>query len=68
MNLDIPRAFIVGARTRDADDRSPSGEAGDGLEGTGVSVIVVPDAGHPMMFQNPGGFAAAIGAALGDDG
>lgn len=64
LDLDIPRAFIVGARTLEADDKPPSGEAGEGLEGTGVRVVVVPDAGHPMMFQNPDGFAAAIAEAL----
>lgn len=67
IGLDVPRAFIVGARTLEADDKPLSGEAGDRLEGTGVSVIVVPDAGHPMMFQNPDGFAAAIAEALGDN-
>lgn len=63
----MPRAFIVGARTLEAGDRPPSGEAGDGLEGTDVRVVVVPDAGRPMMFQNPDGFAAAIAQALADD-
>lgn len=62
--LDLPRAFIVGARTLELDAKPPSGEAGEGLEATGVRVIVVPDAGHPMMFQNPDGFAGAIGEAL----
>jgi pimeloyl-ACP methyl ester carboxylesterase len=62
--LDLPRAFIVGAWTLEAEAKPPSGEAGEGLEGTGVRVIVVPDAGHPMMFQNPDGFAAAIAQAL----
>lgn len=65
VRLDVPRAFIVGARTLAAVDRAPSGEAGDALEGTGVEVLVVPDAGHPMMFQNPRGLAKAIAAAIG---
>lgn len=64
VHLDLPRAFIVGARTLEADAKPPSGEAGEGLEATDVRVIVVPDAGHPMMFQNPDGFASAIGEAL----
>lgn len=64
VNLDVPRAFIVGELTRASEDRPPSGEAGDGLEGTGVRLLVVPDAGHPMMFQNPDGFATAIAEAF----
>lgn len=63
-SLDLPRAFIVGALTLESEDKPPSGEAGEGLEGTGVRVLVVPDAGHPMMFQNPDGFATAIAGAL----
>lgn len=42
LGLDVPRAFIVGARTLEAGDRPPSGEAGDGLEGTGVGLLVGP--------------------------
>lgn len=64
LGLDLPRAFIVGARTLEAAEPPPSGEAGDGLEGTGVRLLVVPDSGHPMMFQNPRGFAEAIAAAI----
>lgn len=63
LSLDVPRAFIVGERTLEG-ERPQSGEAGDGLEGTGVRVLVVPGAGHPMMFQNPDGFASAIAEAL----
>jgi pimeloyl-ACP methyl ester carboxylesterase len=64
IRLDRPRTFIVGAWTVAAEEKPPSGEAGEGLKGTGVRVLTVPDAGHPMMFQNPDGFAAAIGDAL----
>lgn len=32
LTLDVPRAFIVGARTLDGSERPQSGEAGDGLE------------------------------------
>jgi hypothetical protein len=46
VRLDLPRTFIVGAWTLEAKDKPPSGEAEDGLEGTGVRVVVVPDAGH----------------------
>lgn len=62
LDMDMPRAFIVGARTLEAGQKPPSGETGEGLEGTGVRVMVVPDAGHPMMFQNPDGFAAIADA------
>lgn len=64
VGLDLPRAFIRGARTLESTDRPPSGEAGEGLDGTGVRVLTVSDAGHPMMFQNPDGFASAIAEAL----
>lgn len=42
----MPRALIVGARTLEADEKPPSGEAGDGLEGTGVRVLAVPTPGR----------------------
>jgi pimeloyl-ACP methyl ester carboxylesterase len=64
LGLEVPRTFIVGAWTLEAEEKPPSGEAGEGLEGTGVTVSVVPDAGHPMMFQNPDGLAAAIADAV----
>jgi len=38
---------FVGARTLESDDKPPSGEAGEGLEGAGVRVLVVPGAGTP---------------------
>ncbi|MFB9388915.1 alpha/beta fold hydrolase [Streptomyces coeruleoprunus] len=53
VGLDRPRAFLVGAHTR------PDAEA-DRMEAAGVPVIEVPDAGHDMMIDNPGGFAAAV--------
>ena len=64
MKLEVPRAFIVGAKTLEADARPASGEDGEGLEQAGIARIVVPDAGHPMMYQNADGFARAIGQAL----
>lgn len=62
--LEMPRTFIVGEHTLESDEKPPSAEDGRGLDGTDVRVIRVPDAGHPMMFQNPTGFAAAIADAL----
>jgi pimeloyl-ACP methyl ester carboxylesterase len=63
LQLDIPRTFIVGARSLAA-PALPSGESGDELEEHGIRRIVVPDAGHSMMFENPAGFAAAVSGAL----
>ncbi len=62
LQLTMPRAFIVGSKTLDADPASP--DAGSGLEEAGTRRIIVPDAGHPMMYQNPDGFAQAVGKAL----
>ena len=60
----MPRVFLVGSRTLEAEPRPASGEAGEGLASAGIPVLVVPDAGHPMMFQNPSGFARRIADAL----
>ena len=60
LDLDRPRLFVVGAHTLAAPQKPPSGEAGEGLEGTGVRVAVVRDSGHSLMFENPDGFAHAI--------
>jgi pimeloyl-ACP methyl ester carboxylesterase len=64
LDLDMPRTFIVGAQTLDVGVPPLSGEDGGGLEGAGVRRLVVPDAGHPMMFDNPHGFAAAVADGL----
>jgi pimeloyl-ACP methyl ester carboxylesterase len=64
VQLDVPRAFLVGSRTLEADEKPVSGEAGEGLEGTGVRRFVVPECGHFMMYDNPAGFADAIATAL----
>ncbi len=60
LDLDVPRLFVVAAHTLEAPRKPPSGEAGEGLERTGVRVTVVPDTGHSLMFENPDGFAHAI--------
>ncbi len=52
----VPRAFVAGAHSTDVELR--------GLCEAGVSFHVVPDAGHPMAYDNPDGFAAALAAAL----
>lgn len=64
LKLQIPRTFVVGAFSVAAPPL-PSGESGEDLEEHGVRRIVIPDAGHSMMFDNPTGFAAAVAEALG---
>jgi pimeloyl-ACP methyl ester carboxylesterase len=62
--LGVMRSFLVGSLTLDAEEKPASGEAGEGLEGAGVQRLLVSDAGHMMMFQNPDGFAETIAQAL----
>ncbi|WP_199546908.1 alpha/beta fold hydrolase [Streptomyces sp. N35] len=57
MELEQPRAFIVGERTR------PDAET-DLMAAAGVPVVDVPRAGHNMMIDNPQGFAEAVRQAL----
>lgn len=64
VGLGLPRAFLVGSRTLEADEKSASGESGEGLDGTGVRRLIVPDAGHLMMYDNPQGFAETIARAV----
>jgi pimeloyl-ACP methyl ester carboxylesterase len=59
--LRIPRANIYGART--LQEQGPASRAED-LRAAGISILVVPDAGHVMMADNLQGFAEAIVAAL----
>jgi pimeloyl-ACP methyl ester carboxylesterase len=65
LDLDIPRTFLVGQWTLEADTKPASGEDGVGLDDTDVEVLVVPDAGHAMLHQNPAGVAKCIARALG---
>ncbi len=51
--LTLPRTAIFGARSL------PDPDA-ERLPGMGVTVRVVPDAGHSMAWENPHGLAAAI--------
>ncbi|MER7170328.1 alpha/beta fold hydrolase [Streptomyces mesophilus] len=57
VDLDRPRAFVVGERTR------PDAET-DLMAAAGVPVVDVPGATHNMMIDNPGGFAEAVEQAL----
>ncbi|GAB3401662.1 alpha/beta hydrolase [Flindersiella endophytica] len=53
----MPRAYIRGELT-------DTPESLDGLETAGVRLLDVPKAGHPMVDDNPAGFAAALAEAL----
>ncbi len=55
--LPIPRTVIFGAKSLPDPDT-------ERLPQVGVTVRVVPDAGHSMMSENPSGFAEAVRASL----
>ena len=57
LRLDVPRAYIFGEKSLPDPDK-------DVLTAHGIQVLVVPNAGHPMMFDNPEGFARAIAQGL----
>jgi len=57
LQMKIPRAFIFGEKSLpDPDWKALSKE--------GIQVLTVPNAGHSMAFDNPGGVAEAIRTAL----
>jgi pimeloyl-ACP methyl ester carboxylesterase len=62
--LDIPRSFLVGSDTLKRGETPASGEIGEELHGTGTQRLIVPNAGHLMMLDNPDGFAETIAHAL----
>jgi pimeloyl-ACP methyl ester carboxylesterase len=64
--LPMPRAYIYGERSVPRDRASVMPDAPDPkeLEEHGIRVLVVPCAGHFMMFDNPAGFALALKEAL----
>jgi pimeloyl-ACP methyl ester carboxylesterase len=51
--LPVDRVFLQGEHSGDITGRRS-------LEAAGVRVVTVPGAGHNVMFDNPGAFAAAI--------
>lgn len=57
LGLAVPRAVIRG-------EASGPDRRRDELVGAGVRMLVVPRAGHGMMWENPGGFVAAVRTAL----
>jgi pimeloyl-ACP methyl ester carboxylesterase len=57
MALRIPRAYLLGARSGPLAGHRE-------LVSAGVAVHTLPDAGHNMMLDNPGGFAAMTARCL----
>lgn len=55
VKLDIPKTYIDGALSEPVPGRQ-------GLIDAGVRYVVVPDAGHSVMIDNPGDFALAAAA------
>lgn len=53
MALSVERVYVQGALSGDV-------PGGDDLEASGVRVVTVPDAGHNVMLDNPGAFAAVL--------
>lgn len=53
----VPRVFLIG-------DRSLPDPDIEWLPAHGIPVLIVPDAGHGMMWDNPPGFATQLRAAL----
>ncbi|HTO85168.1 MAG TPA: alpha/beta hydrolase [Methylomirabilota bacterium] len=56
--LSIPRTYLYG-------DRGEPGADLPGLAIAGVALVVIPDAGHDLMSDNPDAFAAAVATAFG---
>lgn len=57
ISLAVPRTLIIGERSLPYDDAS-------GLPEAGVAIVIVPQAGHSIPWDNPAGLAAAIAAGL----
>jgi pimeloyl-ACP methyl ester carboxylesterase len=55
--LTMPRVYVFGERSLPNPDQ-------DRLTQAGVRVLVVPEAGHSMMLDNPAGFADVLSLAL----
>lgn len=56
-SLPIPRTIVFGSRSLPDPDT-------ERLPRSGVRVVIVPDAGHSMAFENPFGLAAALREAF----
>ena len=58
-SLKLPRTFIRGERGESLVDA-------DGLRAAGVRIVIIPDAGHILMDDQPAEFVEAIAAAFPD--
>jgi pimeloyl-ACP methyl ester carboxylesterase len=59
VRFEIPKAYVFGEKNLPDPDQ-------DRLEKNGVTVLVIPEAGHAMMEENPTAFAAVVGGWLED--
>lgn len=59
LGMSIPRTFIFGDRSL-AEGLAPDVPDPAMLSAAGVHVVVVPEAGHAMFLDNPGGSARAV--------
>ena len=57
LQMTIPRVYIFGEKSLPDPDW-------EGLPRQGIQVLRVPDAGHGMAWDNPGGVAEALKVAL----
>jgi pimeloyl-ACP methyl ester carboxylesterase len=57
LQLPMPRSYLFGERSLPDPDTEQ-------LPAKGIPVLIVPDAGHGMMWDNPVGFATALKHAL----
>ncbi|UCG83817.1 MAG: alpha/beta hydrolase [Dehalococcoidia bacterium] len=64
--LSIPRTFIYGEESLPKDRNKVQPDAPDPgeLEGFGVQIAIVPNAGHAMMFDNLEGFVHVLKQAI----
>jgi len=64
--LSIPRTFIYGEESlpKDRNMVQPDAPDPDEMEGFGVQIAIVPNAGHAMMFDNLEGFVHVLKQAI----
>jgi pimeloyl-ACP methyl ester carboxylesterase len=65
--LPIPRVYVYGEHSlpEDEDSATPDTPDPNQLMKHGIRVLVVPGAGHSMMFDNPTGFVHVLKDAIG---
>jgi len=64
--LSIPRTFIYGEDSlpKDRNKVKPDAPDPDEMQGFGVQIAIVPNAGHAMMFDNLPGFVNILKQAI----